>query len=193
MQGTGEICPVPHLSSQTRRVRGLIAEKTECTWNRRTNIEHKEAWGTSQTSRDLLFSLSLSVSISVCLSISVPASRSSWLCSFRRFLGFFFFFLPTDEKKWKEHLHTWVNRARRCVGGELWESNRVSLSLCLHCSLSHSWGVFFFTLLVFVLETCGCAKVCVCVYTCMSVCALCVHCSNYSMSTAECFWLLVCI
>lgn len=130
--------------------------KTECTWNRRANIEHKEARGTSLHSRDLIFSLSLSICVSPSLSQVPPPPGST--CS----LIFRILFPPSDEKKWKEHLHTWVNKAHRCVGGELWEANGVCLFLSLSVLLTRSLlGLFLQSLCLYWKLVTMCEGVCV--------------------------------
>lgn len=108
---------------------------------------------------------------------SIPASSSS--SSFPSIV-FYGYSRPNPQKqtkkKRKEHLHTWANRARRCVGRELWESNG-GLSLCFSRSVAQSWGVSF-TLPVFVLETRG-------RWECSHACA---ECNALFVSTKYC-WL----
>lgn len=130
---------------------GARTETSERTWNQGNKYLNTKRHEGLHRLLEILHPVSLRV--------SVPTSSSSWLCSLRLFLDFFFFFLyPRMKRERKEHLHTWVNRGCRCVGGELWESNRVSFSPSLSTRLTLSLLRCFHTASCLYWKICVCAQ-----------------------------------
>lgn len=150
MHGAGEICPALRLSSQVSLEWAL---RNEHTWNRankyRTQRDMRDFTDFQKSYILFVFFLSLHLCPTFLLltALLVPS-----------------FVFSGSAFTWKESKKSICtpecNRGCRCVGGELWESNRISFSLSILLALSllrcfHG---------VFVLETCVtvCTRYCVC-------------------------------